>query len=150
MVEQGDARLTLLRFGVVLSKKGGALKRMLPPFYVGLGAVMGNGQQPFSWVTLEDAIRAIDYIAHNDSLIGPVNVVAPECINHFQLAQSIGGALRRKVRLKFPEWLLRIVFGEMGEELLLSGQCVFPKRLTTVGFKFNSPEIKVAMTQLLS
>lgn len=138
-----------LRFGVVLAKEGGALPRMSMPFYFFLGGPIGSGYQPFSWVAIEDVIRAIDFLAKNHEIKGPVNIVSPQCVSQRELAQIIGKILNRPNFIPTPALMLKMVFGEMAQELLLAGQHVYPKRLLELGFSFEFPTLELALQRYL-
>ncbi len=126
-----------LRFGVVLSNKGGALAKMLPAFKMGLGSVIGTGKQPFSWVSLTDVINAIDFLLNDTGAQGAYNIVAPQIINQKTFARQLSSALNRPCLLKLPEFMVKFLFSQMGEELLLKGQKVSAKRLQSAGFNFE-------------
>lgn len=138
-------RRVFLRFGVVLgsmANKGGVLEKMMPAFAFGLGGPLGNGQQPFPWVDLGDAVKAIRHCISQDTLKGPVNVVAPESITQGEFAKAIGDVINRPTFLKMPALMVKLLFGEMGEELLLHGQRVQSQKLFETGFEFGEPTIR--------
>lgn len=134
--------VTVLRFGVVLKQGEGMLKKLELPFRLGLGTVLGSGRQSFSWVYYKDLINAIDFIIEHPQLTGPVNITSPYPVTQEVFAQQFSRALNRTLFLKMPGWFVKLVFGEMGEFLLLKGQSVLPKRLTEAGFKFTAPKIE--------
>jgi uncharacterized protein (TIGR01777 family) len=119
-----NVRVVYLRFGVVLARHGGALKKMLLPFKLGLGSVIGNGQQPFPWIYLEDLVRAIEQLILNTKIHGPINLVAPELVTQQQFAHKLAKSLHRPCFMRLPEFVVKMLFGEMGQELLLGGQKV--------------------------
>ncbi len=131
-----------LRFGVVLDKNGGALPQIALPFKLCVGGPVGSGQQPFSWIALTDLCAAIDFLIAHPEITGPVNLVAPKCITQKEFAHSLGNALRRPSIMPSPEWAMRLIFGQMADELLLQGQHVVPTRLLESGFKFTTPDIQ--------
>lgn len=143
-------RVVSLRLGVVLSAQGGALPRMVKPFRFGMGGPIGSGQQFMSWVTLEDVVSAIHYIAQREEIAGPVNVVAPCPVTQREFAQTVGRIMRRPCRVRLPSLAVRSLMGEMGPELLLSSVRAFPTRLVTAGFEFQHPELEGALHPLLS
>ena len=143
-------RVVNLRFGVVLSKKGGALPKIVQPFYFFLGGPIGTGQQPFSWVAIEDVVRAIDFLLPKKEMTGPVNIVAPGCTTQQELARAIGKIIGKPCVVPTPGFALKLVFGEMADELLLEGQHVYPTRLLESGFTFSYPEIESALRHELS
>ncbi|MDP1574991.1 MAG: TIGR01777 family oxidoreductase [Coxiellaceae bacterium] len=138
-----------MRFGVVLSKQGGALKKMLPAFKWGFGATLGNGNQSFSWVSIDDLVRAIDFIILNEQITGAVNIVAPGVVTQHDFAKVLAHILHRPFFLRMPALLVRILFGQMGNELLLKGQYVKSETLLKSGFEFQYSKIDVALNHLL-
>jgi uncharacterized protein (TIGR01777 family) len=142
-------RVVNLRFGVVLAKSGGALKQMIVPYYFFMGGPIGTGQQAFCWVALDDVIRAIDFIAENKQLSGPVNIVAPECVTQRDLATAIGHSINRPAFMPMPAFVMKILLGEMASELLLEGQNIYPAKLLDAGFKFSYPDINSALKNIL-
>lgn len=145
---ENNIPVTILRFGVVLSDEGGALPQMANPIKWGLGHTISSGAQLFSWVHIDDLISAIDFLINNPDITGPINIVAPQIINQRTLALALGKTLKRPIWLYLPPWLLIILFGEMAQELLLSGQGVSPQKLVKAGFKFKYPRIKEATEEI--
>lgn len=139
--------VTTLRFGVVLKKGEGMLKKLELPFRLGLGSVLGGGKQKLSWIYYKDLIDAIDFLIANESITGPVNITSPNPITQKEFAQQLAKALKRPLLLKTPTLFIKTMFGEMGEYLLLKGQAVVPKRLNELGFKFAYPRIESALTE---
>jgi uncharacterized protein (TIGR01777 family) len=139
-----NVRVVNLRFAVVLDKKG-LIAKLIPAFKLGLGGPIGSGHQPFPFISLADLIRAIDFLINNPKIHGPVNFVAPECITQSQFAKNLAKALHRPVIFKTPSFLLKSVFGEMGEELLLNGQCAYPEVLLSNGFQFDYPTLEAIL-----
>ena len=137
-------RVVTARFGIVLGP-GGALAKMLLPFKLGLGGRIGPGNQFMSWVSREDAVRAILHLLRDDSLKGPVNVVAPGAVTNRDFTRALGAALSRPTILPLPAALARLAFGPMADELLLSSTRVQPVRLQEAGFEFRHPDIATAM-----
>jgi uncharacterized protein (TIGR01777 family) len=142
-------RVALLRFGVVLGESGGALKQMLRPFKMGVGGRIGSGQQWMSWVALEDAAGAVEHAILNDSVRGPVNVVAPQPARNSEFTKTLGEVLHRPTMFPMPEFAVKIAFGEMGESLLLGSQRVMPKKLVQAGYQFKFPELKAALASVM-
>jgi len=142
-------RVVHLRFGFILSTAGGGLAQMLPPFRLGLGGPLGGGRQWMSWIALEDAVGAIDHALATGSLRGPVNVVAPAPVVNSDFTKTLGRVLGRPAFLPVPAAAVRLLFGEMGEELLLSSQRVAPKRLLASGCPFRWPELEPALRRIL-
>lgn len=143
-------RVVNLRFGVVLSRSGGALATMLPPFRLGLGGPVGSGKQMLSWVTLDDAIGAILHVLHDGSFTGPVNVTAPNPVTNREFAKALGRVLGRPAIVPVPAFALRLAFGSEGAEMLQSGQRVLPARLLASGFQFQDVEAEAALRRLLA
>ena len=142
-------RVVSLRFGVVLSRRGGALARMLPPFRMGAGGRIGSGRQWMSWITLDDAVGVIHHALVTDSLRGPVNTVAPNPVTNAAFTRALGQALHRPTIFPLPAFMVRLAFGEMGEALLLASQRVDCGKLLVSGFRFLYPELKPALQSLL-
>ena len=143
-------RVAHLRFGVVLTPFGGALKQMLPLFRTGVGGPLGSGKQWTSWITLEDVLQAIFHVLEEDSLGGPVNVVAPNPVRNLEFTEALGGALHRPAVLPAPAFALRLAFGQLADEALLTSCRVLPSRLEATGFRWKSPEIGEALRSLLA
>lgn len=145
-----DIRIVMPRFGVVLSTKGGALKRMLAPFKLGLGGVIGSGRQMMSWVDIEDVARAVEFCLNTESIHGPVNITAPNPVSNREFTKTLGKILSRPTIASMPEFAARLAFGEMAEEMLLSGAKVIPERLLSAGFEFQYPTLKQSLKHLLA
>ena len=143
--EDMGIRTVLLRNGIVLSKDGGALATMMTPFKLGVGGVVGSGKQWMSWVSLDDAVGIVDYALENENLRGAVNVVSPNPVTNEEFTKTLGEVLYRPTFLPLPEFAVNLVFGEMGDALLIDSTRVVPKRLLDSGFKFRYPEIKSAL-----
>jgi uncharacterized protein (TIGR01777 family) len=137
----GGCRVVHLRFGVILDAKEGAFPKMLLPFKLFMGGPLGGGNQPVAWVSLQDAVKAVDFLCVRTDIAGPVNVVSPGCLPQKELAKAIGKAMRRPGRVPTPGSVLKIVLGELAESLLLNGQRVHPKVLLESGFNFEHKTI---------
>jgi uncharacterized protein (TIGR01777 family) len=137
------------RFGAVLDPGGGALARFLPPFRAGVGGPLGSGRQMMSWVALDDVIGAIYHALHDDQLHGPFNVTAPESVTNAVFARTLGRVLGRPAALPVPTFALRALFGQMAEEMILTGARVLPTRLTAAGFRFEHPQLHPALAEML-
>lgn len=137
--------VTFTRFGVVLKKGQGMLKKLLPSFYCGLGSILGDGQQTISWVHIDDVVGALTFLLHKPEITGAVNVTSPYPVSQEAFARQLAASLHRPLFLKTPEWIIRILFGEMGECLLLNGQRVLPKRLLDAGYTFKYPHLSQAL-----
>jgi uncharacterized protein (TIGR01777 family) len=143
-------RVVILRTGVVLSAAGGALKKQLPPFRLGLGARLGGGSQQFSWITRRDAVAAVSFLAQHEALSGPFNVTAPQPVPNTEFTHELGRALRRPAKLFVPERALRLVVGdEMAAEFLLASQRAVPERLVAAGFQFADATLPEALATAL-
>ena len=134
----GGCRVITLRFGVVLSERGGMLKKLLPSFKMGMGAKLGDGQQVISWVSVTDVVRAILFLLRSTEARGAYNIVADEPITQHEFAISLAKHLHRPCWVRLPEWLITLLFGQMGDDLLLQGRPVRASRLKEAGFSFRS------------
>lgn len=142
-------RTVLLRTGVVLDPRGGALNRLLPIFSMGLGGPVGNGRQPFPWIALEDWLYAVEYLLFASKIRGPVNLVAPALSSNRAFARTLGKVLRRPAVLPAPAPAMRLAFGQMAREMLLGGVPVIPEVLQNSGFQFGYPELESALRAML-
>lgn len=150
VAETAGVRVVRLRTGVVLSSKGGALARMLPPFQWGLGGVMGDGKAYMSWIALEDLLHIIQSALDLDTLRGPVNAVAPNPVTNREFTKALGRTLHRPTLFPLPAFAVRMMFGEMGREMLLASTRVMPQRLKEAGFSFRYPSIEGALGHVLT
>lgn len=146
---QAPTRLAKVRFGMILSRDGGSLSKMLLPFRLGLGGKIGSGHQFMSWVTLHDVVRAIEYILDHDEANGVFNVTAPVPVTNQEFTKTLGHVLHRPTIFPVPTFLLHFALGEMADELLLSSARVLPERLEKLGFRFSEPELEAALRSLL-
>ncbi|WP_437185068.1 TIGR01777 family oxidoreductase [Planctomicrobium sp. SH668] len=146
----GHTRIVNVRTGLVLSKDGGALKAMLTPFRLGLGGTIGSGEQYWSWISLDDHVRLISHIVHDDSISGPVNAVSPHPVTNQEFTRALGKALNRPTFLPVPTPLVKLVTGEMGNELLLSSARVVPEVALSHRFSFNHSEINFGLHAFLA
>jgi hypothetical protein len=142
-------RVVALRIGMVLSPKGGALSRMLPPFRAGLGGVIGNGRQYVSWIALDDLVGIVLHALRSGEVRGPVNAVAPRPATNRELAEALGKVLSRPTLLPIPAFALRLAVGEMADALLLASARVIPRRLEETGYRFRFPDLPAALYHLL-
>ena len=138
-------RVVYLRLGIVLSRSGGALATMVMPFKLGVGGVLGTGDQYMSWVSLTDVVNIVAHALTNDSLQGPLNAVAPGAVTNREFTKALGKVLRRPTVFPMPAFAARLVFGEMAEALLLSGARIMPAVLQGSGFRFDYPDLVVAL-----
>ena len=142
-------RVVNLRIGVVLSPAGGALAKMLTPFRLGAGGIIGDGSQYVSWIALDDVVGAIQHALLTESLHGPVNAVAPQPVTNRQFTKTLGHVLGRPTLFPLPAFAARAMFGEMADALLLASTRVEPRQLQTTGYAFGYPEAEDALRHLL-
>jgi len=142
-------QVSLLRFGVVLAREGGALGKMTQSFRLGVESWLGSGEQWLSWIHLADAVRVIQHVLDYDSPADVYNTVAPEPARHRELAYEVGRQSNTWLKLGVPAFAARVMAGEMAEELLLSGQRVLPSQLLEDGFQFHYPNLKAALADLM-
>lgn len=142
-------RVVNLRFGIVLSKHGGALKEMLRPFRLGLGGKIGSGRQWWSWIHIEDAISAVMQILRVESLRGGVNMTAPNPVTNAEFTRELATAMKRRAIFAVPEFAAKLAFGEFAEEGILASARVLPKKLEENGFQFRYAELRPAIEELL-
>jgi uncharacterized protein (TIGR01777 family) len=142
-------RVVNLRFGMVLSMKGGALPRLLQLIKIGLGGTIGNGRQYVSWVTLEDVASAVIHIINTRQISGAVNMATPHPVTNRELTKILGQILRRPTVMRVPAFVLKLVYGQMAKELLLSSMRVYPAKLLETGFRFKHPTLESAVELLL-
>ncbi|MCB9747960.1 MAG: TIGR01777 family protein [Candidatus Omnitrophica bacterium] len=142
-------RVVYMRLGAILSSKGGALVKMMPIFKLGLGGNIGNGQQMFSWIALDEIPRIMDYLIQNPLAKGVVNLTAPQAVTNAEFTKVLGRVLHRPVILPLPAFAAKIMFGEMGEALLLGGAKVAPQKLIGLGYTFQYPDIETALKNLI-
>ena len=147
---EADVRTVFLRTGIVLSVKGGALAKMLTAFKLGVGGCIGDGQQNMSWISLPDLVSVYVFAVENVALHGAVNAVAPEPVTNSMFTKKLGKVLGRPTVFPLPASLVKILFGEMGKETLLSDLSVLPKSLTDLGFEWQQAELEIALKETLS
>lgn len=143
--EKAGVRVVKPRFGIVLSKEGGVLGKMLTPFKLGLGGVLGSGEQYMSWIALDDLIAVLQFIIANKEITGPINAVAPYPVTNRAFTKTLGTVLQRPTILPVPAPIIRLLLGEMGQDLLLASTRVTPDALLKSGFTFQHPELKEAL-----
>jgi len=142
-------RVVVLRFGVVLSPRGGALARMLTPFRLGGGGPIGSGRQFWSWIALNDAAGAIHHALMTDDVRGPVNAVAPAAASNRDFTKTLGRVLSRPTLVPMPAFAARLALGEMADELLLASTRVRPKGLLDSGYAFRHTSLEDALRHVL-
>lgn len=143
-------RVVNLRLGIALTPAGGALAQMLRPFRLGLGGPLGNGRQWMSWIALDDAIGALLHALATETLVGPVNAVAPEPVTNADFTRTLGRVLHRPTVFRVPAPVLRLALGEMADALLLSSTRVLPHRLQGSGYRFRHPSLEGALRHVLA
>lgn len=147
---KANIRVACIRFGMVLSSKGGALEKMLLPFRMGLGGIIGDGTQFISWIAIDDIVDIISHIISNEKIHGSVNLVSPAPVTNQQFTKLLGSVLHRPTIFPLPSFLAKIIFGEMAEELLLTSTKVKPAKLLQTGYVFKNPTLEIAFENLLS
>lgn len=143
-------RVALLRTGLVLSTRGGALPRMLPPFKAFVGGWLGSGRQWMSWIHIDDEVGAIRQAIDQESIQGPLNATAPNPVTNREFSRELGRVLGRPALMPVPAFILRLLMGEMAQALLLQGQRVLPRKLEASGYHFRFTELRPALQNLLS
>lgn len=141
-------RVSLIRTGIVLDRREGALPKMLPPFYLLAGGPVGSGRQHWPWIHREDWVRLVVWAIETETVRGPVNATAPRPVTNAEFAKALGRALRRPSLLPTPGFALRLMLGEMADALLLSGQRALPVRATDLGFVFRFPQLDEALADI--
>lgn len=141
-------RTCLLRTGIVLGK-GGALSKMLPPFKLGLGGKIGKGTQWMSWIHIDDLIGIILYCIDNDKISGSINGTAPEPVTNASFSKSLGKTLNRPALLPMPAFVIKLIMGQMGEELLLAGKKILPTKIWLCGYVFKYEQLDDALMNIL-
>lgn len=139
---------SIVRFGVILGRDGGALAQMLPPFKMGVGGIIGDGKMMTSWIDVDDLVRIYSYIIEN-KLTGIFNATAPNPISNYEFTKALGKALHRPTIFPLPVFVLKLLFGE-GSTVLTGSKEVYPKALLDAGFEFSYPDIKSSFTHILS
>lgn len=134
-------RVVNLRFGMILSPRGGALHKMIPPFQARLGGVIGSGKQYISWISIRDLVKIVGFLIDRDHISGPVNIVSPIQTTNEGLTKALGKALNRWTPFKIPAFTVRLVFGQMADEMLLSSNRVTPKVLLESGYEFSDQSL---------
>jgi hypothetical protein len=149
-VESFGVRRAVVRSGLVLGKEGGAWPRLVLPFRFFAGGPLGSGRQWFSWISIEDEVRAVRFLIERDELAGTFNLTAPGSLRQKEFCRVIGKAMKRPCWLPVPAVVLKVLFGEKADATLLSGQRVLPRRLLAAGFEFRHPDAVTAVTAALS
>ena len=148
-IESLGIRSCYLRTGIVLGKNGGALAKMLPPFKLGLGGPMGSGKQWMPWIHRDDLIGLIHFIIEKETIRGAINGTAPNPVTNKVFSKHLGRALKRPAFFPMPAFVLKLMLGEMAEELLLSGRKVIPKKALEAGYTFKFAELQDALNDIV-
>lgn len=146
--ESSKTRVVRLRTGIVLARDGGALPKMLPPFWFGAGGPIGSGQQYWPWVHRDDWVKLARFAIESTSATGPLNVTAPAPVANAEFAKALGRAMHRPAFMPTPGFALKLLLGEMAEGLLLSGQRAVPAKAERLGFTFAYPRLEAALGDL--
>lgn len=142
-------RTCVLRFGIVLGPDGGALGRMLPAFRLGLGGRLGSGRQWMPWIHRDDVLDIVERGLASPDLQGPINCTAPNPVTNGEFTRTLGKVVRRPTPATMPAWAVRLLFGQMGDELLLHGRRVVPQRLLDAGHRFRFERLEAALADLV-
>jgi uncharacterized protein (TIGR01777 family) len=142
-------RVVILRIGVVLAMNGGALQRMLLPFMLGAGGILGNGRQYMSWIALDDVLGIIHHALMNDSVKGVYNASAPKAVTNQEFTKTLGRVLRRPTIAPVPPFALRLLFGQLADELLLASIRVSAAKIESAGYQFRYPTLEAALRHSL-
>ncbi|MBS1991197.1 MAG: TIGR01777 family oxidoreductase [Cyanobacteria bacterium SZAS LIN-3] len=144
-----NMRVVNLRISGVLHPKGGVLGKLLPVFRAGAGGPVGTGAQYFSWISMDDMLGCIYHALVEESVRGPLNAVAPHCLTNKEFGATLGRVLHRPALVPLPETAVRVMFGEMGEALLLASRRLLPQKLKQTGYQFLDPELGEALKYML-
>jgi len=147
--EELGCRLVVIRTGLVLSNKGGALPPMARPFRMFVGGPIGTGRQYMSWITIDDWVAMVTWAITNPEVSGPLNATAPQPVNNAGFSQALARALSRPNLMPVPSFVLRALFGEMADAILLKGQRVVPAKAMAHGFGFTHTELDRALRHVL-
>ena len=142
-------RCTHIRTGMVLSRDGGALAKMLLPFKLGAGGVMGSGRQYWSWISVDDAARMFQFASENEALFGPINSTAPNPVTNREFTKTLGRVLKRPTIMPMPAFAARLGLGEMADALILASARVLPEVAQRHGFEFQYGDLEFALRALL-
>lgn len=149
-VENLGARAVCIRFGIVLSREGGVLRRIVPYYRAGLGCPLGTGRQWMSWIALEDAVGVIRFAIGEDWLSGPVNAVSPMAVMNVGFSRALGRIFGRQLSLRIPPFAIRLAMGPIADEALLSSAHVSPTKLISSGYPFRYRVLEDALYQALA
>lgn len=147
--EKLGVRTCITRLGVVLGKNGGALEEMLSIFRLGLGGKIGSGKQFFSWVHIDDIIGAFNFLIKDKTQKGIYNLTSPNPVTNYRFTKELGKMINRPTVLTIPKFVIKMIFGEMGDKLLLNGSAVYPKKLLDSGYEFQFKTIEASLENIL-
>jgi uncharacterized protein (TIGR01777 family) len=142
-------RVVQLRFGVVLTARGGALPQLLRVFRLGLGGQLSNGRQWMSWLSLEDAVAAMEFAIAQPHLSGAFNTTSPHPVTNAEFTYTLGRILHRPTLLRIPSLVLRAALGEMAQDALLASTRAIPERLHAAGFQFSDERLEQTITEMV-
>lgn len=142
-------RTCLLRTGIVLGKNGGALKKMLPPFKLGLGGKIGSGNQWMPWIHIDDMIGLIELCINNTNISGAINCTAPSPVINSTFTKTLASVINRPAVLPMPAFVVKLLMGQMGEELLLNGKKVVPEKALKLGYEFKFKQLEPALNSIM-
>lgn len=145
---EAGVRTVHVRTGIVLAKEGGALKAMITPFKLGVGGIMGDGKQYWSWISLEDISRLFEFAVLNENVHGIVNGTAPEPCTNRDFTKTLGRVIHRPTIFPMPGFAARLALGEMADALILSSARVVPEQTQAFGFQFENPNLEEALESL--
>ena len=147
--EEAGVRVVRMRSGVVMSRRGGVLARMLPPFRLGLGARLGSGTQVMSWITLADYAAIVSFLLAHPEITGPVNLTTPHPVTNAEFTSALAAAVHRPGLLFLPERALKLALGGVSSDILASAR-VMPRRLEAAGYRFRFPDLPAALAAELA
>jgi hypothetical protein len=146
---EAGIRVVFLRIGIVLTPRGGALERLLPVFRAGLGLTFGDGDQVLSWISEDDFLGAVNHVIHHPSLAGPVNLTAPHPVSQKDFSKTLADVFKHPFLIRIPEWIITPIYGQMGNEVILSGNYAMPDKLMATNYSFFHPKLEDAFQHLL-
>jgi hypothetical protein len=146
--EDLGTRVCLIRTGIVLGELG-ALAKMLTPFKLGLGGPIGQGHQYMSWIHIKDMIGILQFCLSDLGLKGPINATSPNAVTNKEFSRTLASVLKRPAVIPLPEMMVKVLFGEMGTELLLQGQRIYPRRILKAGFEYQYSDLRLALSDIL-
>lgn len=148
--EDFGVRTCITRIGIVLGKNGGALKEMLPIFKMRLGGQIGSGKQFFSWVHIDDVIKTFNFLITDSSQKGIYNLTSPNPVTNYKFTKALGNIMNRPTNFAIPKFVIKMIFGEMGDKLLLNGSAIYPQKLLDSGYEFQFKTIESALKNILN